>query len=75
VTGYEDLVASIALPDTGDCHVLAAAIAGGCDVIVTQNLKHFPLDVLAAYGIEAQHPDEFLCNLAPGRTHTLRAAD
>ena len=24
------------------------------------NLKHFPADVLQQYGIEAQHPDEFI---------------
>jgi hypothetical protein len=36
---------------------------------VTQNLKDFPDAELAAYGIDVQHPDEFLCNhlhLAPG---------
>jgi hypothetical protein len=42
--------------------VLAAAIIGRCDVIVTQNLKDFPADALASYGIDVQHPDEFLCN-------------
>jgi predicted nucleic acid-binding protein len=69
VTEYEPLIASLALPDPDDRHVLAAAIAGRCDVIVTQNLKDFPEDVLASFGIEAQHPDEFLSNhlnLAPG---------
>lgn len=48
---------------------MAAAVVGGCEVIVTQNLKHFPVGVLAAHRIEAQHPDEFLSNhlsLAPG---------
>ena len=39
VTGYEALIPSIVLPDVGDRHVLAAAIASNCDVIVTQNLK------------------------------------
>ena len=69
VTGYEPLIASLTLPDPDDRHVLAAAIAGRCDVIVTQNLKHFPDAALAPFEIEAQHPDEFLCNhlsLAPG---------
>jgi hypothetical protein len=69
VTGYEHLIPSIGLPDAGDRHVLAAAIVGRCDVIVTQNLKHFPAAALSPYGIEAQHPDEFLANhlgLAPG---------
>jgi hypothetical protein len=69
VTGYEMLIASLELPDADDRHVLAAAIVGRCDVIVTQNLKDFPAAALAPYGIDVQHPDEFLCNhlnLAPG---------
>ena len=38
------------------------------NVIVTCNLEHFPAEVLAKYGIEAQHPDEFIAHqidLAP----------
>ncbi len=69
VTGYEGLIPTLTLPDADDRHILAAAIAGRCDVIVTQNLKDFPEAVLATFGIEAQHPDDFLCNqmsLAPG---------
>jgi len=57
------------LPDLDDRHVLAAAIRGRADVIVTCNLRDFPADALRAYGIEAQHPDEFILNLldlAPG---------
>lgn len=68
VTGYDTLISSVELPDPQDRHVLAAAIVGRCDVIVTQNLKHFPEGSLAAYGIDVQHPDDFLCNhlnLAP----------
>lgn len=62
VTGYGHLIPSLKLPDENDRHVLAAAIVGRCDAIVTQNLKDFPEEVLAPMGIEAQHPDEFLCN-------------
>ena len=40
--------------------MLAAAIVGRADVIVTFNLKDFPSESLEAYGIEAQHPDVFL---------------
>jgi hypothetical protein len=68
VTGYESLIASITLPDAGDRHVLAAAIAGGCDVIVTQNLKDFPAAALDPHHLEALHPDVFLSrhfDLAP----------
>jgi hypothetical protein len=69
VTGYDTLIPSLTLPDVNDRHVLAAAIVGRCDVIVTQNLSDFPAETLALYGIEVQHPDDFLCNhlhLAPG---------
>jgi hypothetical protein len=50
--------------------VLAAAIVGRCDVIVTQNLQDFPEGALKPYNIEIQHPDDFLANhlsLAPGK--------
>jgi len=57
VTGYERLIETLDLPDPDDRHVLAAAIAGGADVLVTKNLKDFPADRLAPFGIEAQHPD------------------
>src|SRR5258708_33960069 len=60
VTGYQSLIPSLVLPDPDDRHVLAAAIVGGADVIVTSNLKDFPADALAPYGIEAQHPDDFV---------------
>ena len=63
VEGYEELIASIVLPDPGDRHVLAAAIRGGAEVIVTMNLKDFPAKTLAPYGIEAQHPDTFIMYL------------
>ncbi|WP_354002110.1 PIN domain-containing protein [Pseudotabrizicola sediminis] len=42
VTGYEALMPALTLPDADDRHVLAAAIVGRCDAIVTQNLKDFP---------------------------------
>ena len=69
VTGYEDLIPGLQLPDPDDRHVLAAAIRGQADVIVTMNLRDFPSDVVGAFGVEAQHPDEFvlhLLDLAPG---------
>jgi len=63
VEGYEDLIPSLNLPDENDRHVLAAAIKGEAQVIVTMNLKDFPAEVLQKYEIEAQHPDKFILNL------------
>jgi predicted nucleic acid-binding protein len=60
VSGYEHLIGELTLPDPKDRHVLAAAIHGGAGVIVTVNLRDFPAEVLATYGIEAQHPDRFI---------------
>jgi predicted nucleic acid-binding protein len=60
VDGYRALIAGLSLPDANDRHVLAAAIVGRADVIVTYNLADFPEDSVAPYGIEVQHPDEFL---------------
>ncbi|EOV8723055.1 TPA: PIN domain-containing protein, partial [Pseudomonas aeruginosa] len=39
------------------------AIRCGASVIVTFNERDFPNDLLAPYGIESQHPDEFVDNL------------
>ena len=51
MTGYHGLIPSLQLPDPDDRHVLAAAIVGRCDVIVTQNIQDFPEAALAPYGI------------------------
>ena len=63
VSGHEDLVAGLNLPDPDDRHVLAAAIRCGASVIVTFNEKDFPKTALSPYGVEAQHPDLFIDNL------------
>lgn len=63
VTGFEALVAALELPDPNDRHVLAAAIVGRADMILTFNLKDFPQRHTAPYRIAAQHPDAFVARL------------
>jgi predicted nucleic acid-binding protein len=58
------------LPDPSDAHVLAAALKTRADVIVTDNLKHFPQDVLQHFAIEVRSADDFIAEtitLDPGR--------
>ena len=67
VEGYAGLVAQMP-NDPGDRHVLAAAVVGQVDVIVTDNIRHFPEGACETFGIEVQTPDEFLSyafDLAP----------
>ena len=74
VTHYEPLIAGLSLPDPDDRHVLAAAIAGHADAIVTVNLKDFPAAILATYSLEAQHPDDFVMNQLELREYEALAA-
>ncbi len=60
VTGHEFLIPSMT-NDPKDRHVLAAAIRGRADVIVTSNTKDFPPEAREPYDVDLQTPDEFLC--------------
>ena len=51
------------LPDADDVHVLAAAISGSCDGIMTMNNKDFPRDILTDEGLIRFGPDEFCCRM------------
>lgn len=62
VEGYEAIIDTLTLPDPDDRHVLAAAIHGGAETIVTFNLDDFPASTLAAHGVQVQHPDEFIAH-------------
>lgn len=58
-----ELVASLSLPDQNDRHVLAAAITGGADVLLTRNRADFPTRTLARHGILLREPDGFLSEM------------
>jgi hypothetical protein len=60
VSGWEELEPGLLLPDEDDRHVLAAAIRGGAQGIITANVKDFPAAALDPLGLEAVHPDDFL---------------
>lgn len=51
VTGYEDLIDSLQLPDPGDRHVLAVAIRADADAIITFNQCDFDEAELAKYDV------------------------
>ena len=55
--------AGLWLPDPGDIHVLATAIEGRADTIITLNLKDFLARELSAHGLAARHPDAVLHDL------------
>ena len=59
-----DLVERLSLPDPDDRHVLAAAIAGGAEVLLTLNRADFPTRTLARHGILLREPDGFLTEMA-----------
>lgn len=63
VTHYETLIEHLDLPDEKDRHVLAAAIKTNAHVIVSNNIKDFPEDVLDRYGLKIKTPDDFLTDI------------
>jgi predicted nucleic acid-binding protein len=76
VEGWEALGASLSLPDPDDRHVVAAALCGHADAIVTANLRDFPDEALAPLGMAAVDPDDFLLDqldlAAPTRAGHVR---
>ena len=59
VTGYDDIVPAMRNHE-GDRHVLAAAIVGKADVIVTDNVTHFPESICGELDLDVQTADQFL---------------
>lgn len=60
VHNYEELIGQLTLPDSKDCHVLAAAIKANANLIVTNNLKDFDQGYLSKFGLSAKSPDDFI---------------
>lgn len=58
-----EIEARLLLPDADDVHVLATAIAGHADAIVTFNATDFPRHILAEEGLTRRDPDGFLWEL------------
>lgn len=63
VKNYEGLIEGLQLPDKDDRHVLAAAIKANANLIITNNLRDFPEEELAKYGLEAKSADDFLTDI------------
>lgn len=60
VENYKPLIDSFKLPDEKDRHLLAVAIKTNANVIVTNNIKHFPSEYLSQFGLSAKNADDFL---------------
>lgn len=63
VSSYDDFLSVCdRLPDPDDKHVVAAALKTQASVIVTDNIKHFPANIVAPLNIEARTTDECIAN-------------
>jgi predicted nucleic acid-binding protein len=60
------------LPDASDVHVLAAAIDGRADILLTLNLRDFPKRTLDADAILLRDPDVFLLDRMETAPHAVR---
>jgi predicted nucleic acid-binding protein len=74
VRAQPDIEARLLLPDPNDRHVLAVAIAGHADAILTFNAVDFPRHVLADEGLQRRDPDGFLWEQWSHHPETVRAA-
>ncbi len=72
VSNYQTIENDLKLPDPDDRHVLAAAIKAKADLIVTFNLKDFPIDYLKNFNLKPIHPDDFAVQLI---SHNKKASE
>ena len=66
VDDFEHLIPDMSC-DAKDRHVLAAALHGSADTLVTFNMNDFPAESTAPHSIEVVHPDLFLLRLLVAR--------
>lgn len=64
VAGFDSLVDGLELPDPDDRHVLAAAVHGECDLLVTYNVKDFPESAVQRFDVLVLTVDDALVLLA-----------
>lgn len=63
VKNYHGLIKGLELEDEKDKHVLAAAIKTNANLIVTNNLRHFPEHYLNTFGLAAKSADDFATDI------------
>jgi len=73
VVNYESLIEQCTNA-AGDRHVLAAAIKAQVSRIITFNLRDFPDEALAPWGIVAVHPQDYLLELYAKDSGAVRDA-
>ncbi|WP_136635451.1 RSP_2648 family PIN domain-containing protein [Pseudooceanicola onchidii] len=74
VQATDGLMNRLWLPDPADIHVLAAAVAGSADGIVTMNAKDFPRNILAEEGLTRADPDTLLLGFFEAQPDAMRHA-
>jgi predicted nucleic acid-binding protein len=62
VTGHRRLMVSLTCAPE-DRHVLAVAIRSGSRILVTNNVRDYPVASVTPFSIEVQTPDAFLCDV------------
>ncbi|MGH9477519.1 MAG: PIN domain-containing protein [Terriglobales bacterium] len=73
VQGFEALISEMT-NDPKDRHVLAAAVRGSAEVLVTENLRHFAEEAVSAYNIKVVKQDAFLLDALDLRPADVLAA-
>jgi predicted nucleic acid-binding protein len=63
VGGIDAIEEGLNLPDLDDRHVLAAAIKAKAEVIVTENLKDFPVSEMELHDIQVLTLDQFVADI------------